>query len=142
MQRDERLLELAPGKMRAGRREAQAVRGHGIGRSTETRSLEMAWEEGGVAYSFNLRRIVEKETNKVAALLLVYVDDPLVLGGQTAQDGLKTDEPSWARFCGYEIKAKDGGLLLRQPSYLEGLAQRHNIVEKRAVPLPNWWKKV
>ena len=46
------------------------------------------------------------------------------------------DDQSWARFCGYELRRRDGGLLLGQPSYVGELLQRHNIVEKRTVPLP------
>ena len=42
----------------------------------------------------------------------------------------------WVRFCGYELKSHEGGLLLGQPSYLGELLQRHNIVDKKTVPLP------
>ena len=85
----------------------------------------------------------------VRGLLLVYVDDLLVMGDAVARPGLlkciqsrwKTstpetvDDQGWVRFCGYELKSHEGGLLLGQPSYLGELLQRH-IVDKKTVPLP------
>ena len=46
------------------------------------------------------------------------------------------NDHSWVRFCSYEVKFKDKGLLLGQPSYLGELLQRHNGEVKRSVPLP------
>ena len=93
---------------------------------------ELTWEDNNVAYHLiqtkerNLWRIVEKETQVVRGLLLVYVDDLLVMGDAVARPGLlkciqsrwKTstpetvDDQGWVRFCGYELKSHEGGLLL------------------------------
>ena len=142
--------------MRSGSSEKPStgsIRVHRIGRSTEIRSWR-SWQQQrrlppDPAKERNLWRIVEKETHVVRGLLLVYVDDLLVMGDAVARTGLlkciqsrwntstpeTVDDQGWVRFCGYELKSHEGGLLLGQPSYLGELLQRHNVVDKKTVPL-------
>ena len=116
------------------------------------------WQNGGAHYSListsesNLWSVVEKKnggkSGKVVGQLVVYVDDMMVCGPDSVVQGCldriarewSCSQPEWVslekwiKFCGFELRWGERGLLLGQPSYIGELAQRHGVQQPRPVP--------
>ena len=88
------------------------------------------------------------DERKAVGNLVVYVDDLLVLGDDSASSDLMTkilstwkcsdpewvNEKGWVKFCGFEIRRHGNSLLIGQPSYIKELIKRHQITTQRTVP--------
>ena len=115
------------------------------------------WHDGGAHYSLtstsesNLWSVVEKrndKSGKVVGHVVVYVDDMMVCGPDSVVQGCldriakewSCSQPEWVclgkwiKFCGFELRWGERGLLLGQPSYIGELAHRHGVQQPRPVP--------
>ena len=115
------------------------------------------WHDGGAQYSLtstsesNLWSVVEKrndKSGKVVGHVVVYVDDMMVCGPDSVVQGCldriarewSCSQPEWVwvekwiKFCGFELRWGERGLLLGQPSYIGELAHRHGVQQPRPVP--------
>ena len=92
--------------------------------------------------------VAETERWQVHGHLVVYVDDMMVCGPDTVVQGCLdriasewscsppewVGRQDWTKFCGFELRWDDGGLLLGQPSYIGELVHRHGVQQSRPVP--------
>ncbi|CAJ1376698.1 unnamed protein product [Effrenium voratum] len=92
--------------------------------------------------------VAETQRWQVHGHLVVYVDDMMVCGPDTVVQGCLdriasewscsppewVGRQDWTKFCGFELRWADGGLLLGQPSYIGELVHRHGVQQSRPVP--------
>ena len=117
---------------------------------------KMTWEKDGKEYRVvpspepHLWKVIDQE-QKLHGMVLVYVDDFLVMGDSkmveqtldkieatwTCSDREMINTKTWTRYCGFEVKAREGGgFLVRQTSYLTDVLGRREVKGKETAPLP------
>ena len=117
---------------------------------------KMTWEKDGKEYRVvpspepHLWKVIDQE-QKLHGMVLVYVDDFLVMGDSkmveqtldkieatwTCSDREMINTKTWTRYCGFEVKAREGGgFLVRQTSYLTDVPGRREVKGKETAPLP------
>ena len=132
----------------------------------DTEMAKMTWTLDGYRYRFamstepNLWKIlqssmtedgeVDDESETSVGFVVTYVDDLLALGPREVVAGAlkcvreKWDcspeewvtKSAWMKFCGMELRWKEGRLLVGQPSYARELVNRHGLQQPRSTPAP------
>ena len=116
---------------------------------------KMEWNDGEESY--RLKRTpethlwnIENKSGELVGAVVVYVDDLLVVAERSKIDGVfgaikrtwqcsfeeKVTKDAWMRFCGYEMKKTENGVMIAQPGFTEDLLRRRQVVGTEDCPCP------